>query len=50
MRGEKHNFRKNGSEIFVMEGVDGAKRIEMARENRGFGAVAFLLFGRACGG
>jgi hypothetical protein len=24
MRGEKHNFRKNGSEIFVMEGVDGA--------------------------
>jgi hypothetical protein len=24
MRGEKHNFRKNGSEIFVMKGVDGA--------------------------
>jgi len=39
MRGEKHIFRKNGNEILVMEGVDGAKRIEMAEENRSSSAM-----------
>jgi hypothetical protein len=32
MRGEKHNFRKNGSEIFVMEEVDGEKRMKWLGE------------------
>jgi len=34
MRGEKHDFLKNGSEIFFTEGLDRANQIEMARENR----------------
>ena len=41
MRGEKHVFRKNGSGIFLREGLDRGDRVEMAKENFGFGAAEF---------
>ena len=36
MRGRKHDFLKNGSEIFFAEGLDRGDRIELARKIVGF--------------
>jgi hypothetical protein len=41
MRGEKHEFRKNGSEIFLRGGLDRGNRVDFAEENWGFGAADF---------
>jgi hypothetical protein len=39
MQGEKHGFRKNGSEIFLRGSLDRGNQVEVAEENRGFGAT-----------
>jgi hypothetical protein len=39
MEGENHDFRKNGSEIFLRGGLDRGDGVEMVGENCGFGAT-----------
>jgi hypothetical protein len=38
MQGEKHGFLENGRRLFLGEGLDRGNQVEIARENRGFGA------------
>jgi hypothetical protein len=38
MAREKHEFPKNGSDLFLRRGLDTANQVEMAGENCGFGA------------